>query len=527
MSAARPSPINQTSPASRYVSGPAVVFYLALFTSLLHVYADKNYGYFVDELYYIACSHHLAWGYVDQPPLIALFVRIELSLFGTGLHALRFFAALAAGAHILIAGWIARELGGGRFAQALAGLCLLFAPVYLIFGHLMTMNAFEPVFWMACALVLIRIIKTGKQQLWLWFGVISGIGLNNKYSMGFFGAGIVIGLLLTRHRRMLLQKWIWLGGLIAFALFLPNLIWNVQHHFPFLQLMANIARSGRNVSLSHWLFLKQQAEMMSYVTAPFWLVGLGYLLFHRDGRRFAPLGIAYLVILLAMMTAPNGRTYYVAPAYPMLFAAGAVAIDNWLSRSRGLRWTKPAYAILIVGFGAAVAPIAIPVLSADTYIRYTRAMHLQQPRIETHQLGPLPQLYADMFGWEEMVQVVARAYNALPPEERARTIIVTSNYGQAGAIDLFGGKYGLPHAISSHQSYYYWADIDSYGDAMGDSYTILDLGESRAHLARIFRQVEPAGQVYHPFSMPYEHFTVYLCRGLKYPLKDVWRPNWD
>jgi hypothetical protein len=273
--------------------------------------------------------------------------------------------------------------------------------------------------------------------------------------------------------------------------------------------------------------------MMSYPTLPVWLAGLGYLLLHRDGRRFAPLGWAYLFILVAMMTAPNGRTYYVAPAYPMLFAAGALWFENWLSRksevdrpnarvARPTRfWLGGIYAALILVFGALTAPIAIPVLPVETYIRYTRALHLQQPRIETHQLGPLPQLYADMFGWEEMVQVVARAYNALPPEERARTAIVTQNYGQAGAIDFFGGKYGLPKAISSHQSYYFWGTRGYTGDI------VLDVGESYQHLARVYHSVQPVGHVYHPYSMPYEHFTIYLCRGPKYPLKEVWRPNWD
>jgi hypothetical protein len=382
------------------------------------------------------------------------------------------------------------------------------------------MNAFEPLFWMGCALLLIRIIKTGNQKLWLWFGLLAGVGLNNKYSMGFFGAGIVIGLLLTRHRRMLLQKWIWIGGAIAFLLLIPNLIWNRQHHFPFLQLMHNIAASGRNVSLHWWQFLWQQAELMLPTTLPVWLTGLGYLLFHRDGRRFAPLAIAYLFILVAMIAAPNGRPYYVGPAYPMLFAAGAVALDGWLSRPR-LAWLKPAYVAVLVVVGVIFAPLWIPVLPVDTFIRYTRTMHLQQERIETHRLGPLPQLYADMFGWEEMVQVVARAYNALPPEERSRTVIVAGNYGQAGAIDLFGKKYGLPNAISSHQNYFYWADLNQRAD------TILDVGEGYEHLSRIFRSVEAVGEVYHPYSMPYEHFTVYLCRGLKYPLKDVWRPKWE
>lgn len=513
-------PGRESAPSSRWASGPAIVGSLAAFTFLLHLYADKNYGYFVDELYFIACSRHLAVGYVDLPPLLPLLLRIERVFLGDGLHAIRFLSAVAAGVKVVFAGWIARELGGRRFAQALAALCVLVAPLYLGIDSYISMNSLEPVFWMGCALLFVRMVKTGNEKLWLWFGVLAGIGLNNKYSMGFFGLGLVVGLLLTRHRRMLLHKWIWIGGVIAFALILPNVIWQAQHHFPFEQLMSNIAQSHRNVSLSYWQFFKQQIEAMLPLTFPVWLAGLIFLFVDRERRRFAPLAWTYLFVLVAMMTAPNGRTYYVAPAYPMLFAAGAVAIDEWLARPR-LAWIKPVYALVLVVFGAIVAPVMIPVLSADTYIRYSKVTHLQQPRIENHDLGPLPQLYADQFGWEEMVQVVAKAYDSLPPEERARTAIVTSNYGQAGAIDLFGKKYGLPNAISSHQNYYYWADLNQPHD------TIIDVGEEYDHLAEIFREVQPAGTVYHPYSMPYEHFTIYICRGLKYPLKDVWRPNWD
>jgi len=504
----------------RWASGRAIVAYIAVFKFALHVYAAKNYGYFVDELYFIACSKHLAWGYVDMPGLLSLVVRIERMLFGDGLHAIRFLAAVAGAVNLILAGAIARELGGRRFAQSLAALCVLVAPFYLGFDSYISMNAFEPLFWMSCALLLIRIIKTGDERLWVWFGVVAGVGLNNKYSMGFFGAGVVIGLLLTRHRKMLLHKWIWISGAITFLLVLPNLVWNAQHHFPFAQLMSNVARSGRNVSLTALGFFGQQIEALLPLTFPVWLTGLVNLLFGREGRRFAPLAWAYVFILVAMMTTPNGRTYYVAPAYPMLFAAGSVLIERWLSRSR-IEWVKPAYVIVLVVFGAFVAPIAIPVLPADTFIRYSKATHLEQPRIETHRLGPLPQFYADMFGWQEMVQVVARAYNSLPPTERGRTVIVAGNYGQAGAVDLFGSKDGLPNAISSHQNYYFWADLNQPAD------TVIDMGESYEHLTRIFREVEPAGEVYHPYSMPYEHFTVYICRGLKYPIKDVWRPNWD
>src|SRR6266446_2085180 len=262
---------------ARLTTGPAIVMYIALAKLAIHLYAARFYGYFGDELYFMACSRHLAWGYVDQPPLIAVIVRIERMLFGDSLQSIRLFAALAGACTVLLAGWIARELGGKRFAQALAAVAVLSAGVCLSMNHYISMNAFEPPLWMGCALILIRIIKTGNQKLWLWFGVIAGIALENKYGIVFFATGVVAGLLLTEQRAMFLKPWIWLGGLLAFLIFLPNLSWNIQHHFPFFELLANIRHNGRNVPLTHLQFLGQVALHMNPVSVPLVLGGLWLL----------------------------------------------------------------------------------------------------------------------------------------------------------------------------------------------------------------------------------------------------------
>lgn len=506
----------------RWFSGISIgLLAVALAKLALHLYAARFYGYFVDELYFIACSKHLAWGYVDQPPLIALIVRIERILFGDSLQSIRLFAGLAGALNVVLAGVIAREFGGRRFAQVLAGICVLTAPLYLSMNHYISMNAFEPLFWMTSALILIRIIKTGNQKLWLFFGVVAGIGLENKYGMGFFGAGVVLGLLLTEHRRMFLKPWIWLGGVIALALFLPNIIWNYQHQFPFLELMRNIQRSGRNVQMSHWQFIYQQVQLMLTQAAPVWIAGLGYLLFHSGGKRFRALAIAYFFVLAAFMYSANGRPYYVAPAYPMLFAAGAVLLEGWLVKP-WLRWVGVAYAGVIVIFGALAAPLALPILPVETYIRYTRALGIEQPRIENWQLGVLPQFYADMHGWEEMTAVVARAYNNLPVDVRKTTAIFGGNFGQAGAIDLFGKKYGLPDAIGTHQNYYFWGPREYTGES------VIMMGARYDELQPLFESVEEVGSVGHPYAMPYEHFKVYHCRNSRRPLQNIWPQikNW-
>jgi hypothetical protein len=487
---------------------------------LLHLYAGRHYGYYVDELYYLACADHLAWGYVDQPPLIALIARTVRLLLGDSLPAIHLLPALAGAAKVALTALIARELGGRRFAIGLAGLTVLLAPGFLAVDNWLSMNAFEPLFWMGCAYLVIRIVRTGNQRLWLWFGVVAGIGLENKHSMLIFGCGMVAGLLPTPERRFLRSPWIWAGGAAALLIFLPNLLWNIHNHFPFLELQENIRRSGRNIPMPPLRFVREEILDMLPLSAPIWLAGLWFLLFRSEGKPFRALGWAWLISAVLIMTL-NPRVYYLFPAFPLVLAAGSVMWETWLSGGR-LPWLKPVYVGLMVLMAAVVAPTVVPVLPVETYIRYSKAIHFQQPRLETFKLGPLPQLYADQFGWEEMVREVARIYNGLPPDVRTRTAIFGQNYGQAGAVDLFGAKYGLPKAISGHQTYFLWGPRDYTGESM------IVLDNPRERLEANFREVEKAGRVEHPYSMPYEHFDIFYCQGLKQPLKEMWPAvkNW-
>ncbi|HYN25025.1 MAG TPA: glycosyltransferase family 39 protein, partial [Pyrinomonadaceae bacterium] len=231
--------------SSKWTSGPAIVLYLAAAKLLLHLVTAGRYGIFRDELYYLACAEHLDWGYVDQPPAIALIAWLARHVFGSSLLGLRLLPAIAGAALVWLTGKLAREMGGGRFAQGLSALATLAAPVFLLFHHWLTMNAFEPLIWMGAAWCVVRAIKpgspagqpgwggsTGRASYWLWFGVIIGVGLETKYSVVFFAFGTVAGLLLTSHRRFLKSPWIWLGALAAIVIFLPNLLWLVKHDFP-------------------------------------------------------------------------------------------------------------------------------------------------------------------------------------------------------------------------------------------------------------------------------------------------------
>ncbi len=507
------SPLTHLAKTSRWTCGPALIAYLAATKLVLQLLTAPNYGYFRDELYFIDCSRHLDWGYVDLPPLLPVLTRLVGAWLGDSLIALRFSPALAGALKVVLAGLIARELGGARFAQALAALAVLVAPGYLAADHLLTTNAFEPVFWTACALVFIRLIKTEQPQLWLWFGVLAGLGLENRYSMFFFGLGVVFGLLLTRQRRFFLNRWIWLGGLVAFLIFLPNLVWEIHRGFPTAQFLNNHRLSPTNVRLTPIEFLAEQILDLQPLTCPIWIGGLWYYLRSREGEPYRAIGWTYLAVLSFLLMV-KGRVYYLLPAYPMLLGSGAVLAERTVTASRWA-WSRAAYvAVLILG-GVFLAPFALPVLPVSAYIRYSQTLDLDPPDIENRKLGRLPQLYADMFGWKEMAAAVAGVYHRLPAPERDKAAIFANNYGEAAAIDFFGPEYGLPEAICPHQNYFYWGPKNYTGKS------IILLGHNPA-LEKECRAEEQAGFVQSEYSMPYENFPILLCHDLKRPLVQMW-----
>jgi len=501
------------SDPSRLTSGPALVAYVAGATLLLHLLTATRYGIFRDELYYLACSEHLSWGYVDQPPLIALIAWLVRHLFGSSLVGLRLLPAIAAAVVVLLTGKLVREMGGGRTAQALAALAVLFASIYLILDHWLTMNAFEPFFWMGGAYCVVRAINTGNERYWLWFGLLVGLGLENKYSMAFFTLGVLVGVIATPERRFLKSRWVWLGALAAFAIFLPNFIWLVRHNFPFLELMHNVRQTSRDVVRGPIAFIADQGFIMGPVVFPLWTGGVVWLFFSRDGRRYRVLGWTYLT-LLALFIVLKGKNYYLAPAYPMLFAAGAIGFERLTSQR--WKWAQPASLAIVLISGALFVPISAPVLSPEAFIRYQKRIGIEPAKAENQDNGPLPQYFADEFGWEDMVGKVAAVYNSLPPAERERTAIFANNYGEAGAIDFFGAKYGLPKAICNHQSYWLW------GPRNYDGSIVIVLGSNGRGDREHFQSVEEVGKVAHPYSRRDEWFPILLCKGLTFNFQDAW-----
>ncbi|GAC1434022.1 MAG: glycosyltransferase family 39 protein [Thermoanaerobaculia bacterium] len=482
---------------------------LAAATVALHLVCISQYGYFRDELYYIACSEHLDWGYVDQPPLIALIIFGVRHLLGDSLVALRLLPALGHGGLVLLTTDICRRLGGSHFARFLAALTVAIAPIYLGIGHFISMNIFEPLFWMGCIDVALAIFNGASPRLWLLFGLIAGVGLQNKHSTLFFGFAFLVALILSPERRQLRTVWIWAGGLLAALVFLPNVIWEVRHHFATIELLSNIAHSGKNAPVTPLSFFTGQITLMNPITLPVWTAGVVWLV---RSERYRPLDLCWIVLAIEFI-ALKGKIYYMSPSVPMVLAAGAIAIESAV-RSRGIRY---AYLALIVIAGAAIAPMAIPILPVKTFIAYQQRIGLAPPATEQHKMGPLPQSYADEFGWPEMTATVARVYRTLSPADQARCAIFAQNYGQAGAIDFFGRRYGLPKSICAHQNYFLWGPRNYTGDLM------IVLDADREDLLRYFNDVQQAAVVYHPYAMPYENDRpVHICRGAKSSLPQFW-----
>ena len=496
--------------------GMVFVLAIALFKLALHWTFNNRFGYFRDEFDYLACGDHPAWGYVDQPPLIPMLAKLSRMLLGDSLRAVRFLPALASSALVVLSALIAREFGGRRFALVLTAVAILASPIYLSDGSLLTTNCLEPLFWMGAVTCAIKAVNRNDPQYWLWFGVIAGIGLEEKYSIGVLGLGIVAGLLISGRWRTFTNRWIWMGGAAAFVIFLPNLIWNMENQWPFLQLMRNIKAEGRDIAVGPVEFFAQQVLLIHPLAAPIWILGLIAFLAAPRFKQYRFLGWCYVVVF-AFFFAAKGKNYYLAPIYPMLLAAGAVMIENALELRRRVAWLKPVIVGILLASGAWLAPIVIPIFPVEETLSYLNRLPFEVPRTEkSHASAALPQHYADQFGWEEMVAVAAQAWQKVPPEERADCVVFGQNYGQASAIDFLGRRYGLPPALSGHQTYYLWGPRGYSGNCL------IVLDDRKEVLDRLFESVEYVGASDSPFALE-KHITVFLCRRAKFgSLEQLW-----
>ncbi|MGO9340286.1 MAG: ArnT family glycosyltransferase [Terracidiphilus sp.] len=498
-------------PALLLATGFAAITFLVHFLSSLWG-MHLGYGYFRDELYFLVCGRHLDWGYVDQPPLVALQARLAEVLFGLSPTAVRTFSFAASGITVALTGLITRQLGGRRSAQVLAMSAVLAAPVLLGTGNYLSMNSFEPCFWMGSLLVVLRLAdRAASPRAWLLFGLLAGLGIENKHSTVFFLIALLAGLLLSPQRRILFTKECAVGVALLLLIALPNFLWQVTHQFPTYQFLSAVAHSDKNVKLPLGAFLFEQVKILLVTTAPLWIGGLAWLAFARAARPWRFVALTYLVFL-AMMMLMHAKDYYLAPIYPVLFAAGASACGQLTRRD----WPLIAIGVnYLIGLCFFTGPVVLTILPPDRYTAYTAPFAPNSARFEKF-TSPLPEILSDRFGWEQMTEGFAARYNALPPDIRAHTAIFCRNYGEASAVNILGPKYGLPTAISGHQNYYYWG----WNGYTGES--VLTLGNDAKDYTGTYAEVVDLGPFDSPWIMDHEHHHYFWLRHRKVPYAAAW-----
>jgi 4-amino-4-deoxy-L-arabinose transferase-like glycosyltransferase len=485
----------------------------ALVTLAIHLAANPHYGFFRDELYFIVCGFHPAWGYVDQPPIAPL-LAAGSQLFGHSLFALRAIPAIFAAAGAYVTCLLAIELGGGVFAQVLAALAFLAAGVLESFGAKVGPDMVGLWLWPLAALYVLRIVKGADARWWLAAGAAVGVALESKYSVLFFAVAMIAGLALTPQRRVLASRWFLAGAAVAAAIALPNLLWQALHGFPMWELLRNGA-SGKNLVASPLLFLFQQLLLINLFASPIWIVGLIWLLGNATSRF---LGYAY-VVLIAMMIALHAKHYYPADVYPIVMAAGGVAIESWIR----MPLLRGAIAAIVVAAGLFFAPFSLPVLSEPSMVSYAafvgNVLHVKRSALQTERFrtSVLPEDWADMHGWPELAATVARIYYALPPAQRTQAAIVASNYGEAAAIDFMGAQYHLPPALSRHNNYWLWGTHGYSGNV------IIDVNGDCGAAEHLFATARLAARSNPPWVISYEqNIPIMVCTGIREPLAEIW-----
>jgi 4-amino-4-deoxy-L-arabinose transferase-like glycosyltransferase len=423
-------------PLPALATRPVLGIALALSVVLI-AFADR-YGYHRDELYFIQCGQHLAWGYPDQPPLVPLIARLMTDIAPGSLIVLRLPSALAGGLLVVLTGLLARELGAGRAAQVLASGIVALAPVVIGSCHLLSTSTFNLPAWAALGWLLIRILRTGDQRLWVPAGLLAGIGLLDSDLVAFLIFAVVVGLLAVGPRVPLRSGWFYLGGIIALAIWSPYLAWQAGHGWPELTVANGIASGQSGTSAPWWLILPMQFVLVGWYFSPVWIAGLVRLLRSAELRWCRAVGVAWPVLAVAFM-ATGGKPYYLAAFVPVLLAAGAQPTVDWVLRSPQDRRRLLAVAFII---GILILPITLPILPVAD-VHDTPIVALNYDAGET-------------IGWPVFVHEIAAAYDSLPPAQRAAATVLTSNYGEAGAVDLYGPADGLPAAYSGHMSFWYW-----------------------------------------------------------------------
>lgn len=484
-----------------------ILLLLALATLVVHLFTNGHYGFHRDELDTLDNARRLAWGYVAYPPVTPFIARIGLELVGPSLVGLRMLAALAQAVVIVLTGWMARDLGGGRLAQVTAALAVAIAPVALTAGMMLHYLSFDYLWWVVVAFAMTRLLRTANPRWWLLIGAAIGLGMMTKYTMLFCVAGVVVGVLFTALRRDLRSPWLWGGVAVALLIFLPNLLWQISHNFISLEFLGSIhARDiARGRTAAYWP--EQLYASTNPFTLPLWVAGLYFVFAAAAGKRFRALGWLFVTPLLLLWLV-QGRGYYLAPAFPMLLAAGAVWGEGWLQRlsPQPARWARTT-GIAFLALGAILAALLVlPLAPVNSPVwKLANGVH---------------ENFREMIGWPELVETVAEIYTNLPAAERAHTAILTGNYGEMGAINLYGPTYGLPEAISGINS----AWERGYGDPPPQNVIVVGYGLEGAN--HFFQDCKIVGQVTNRYGVENEESSwrpaILLCGAPRQPWPALW-----
>lgn len=485
----------------------AILLALAVVRFALHVAFNGNYGFHRDELQVLDGARHLAWGYVAYPPLTPFLARIELILFGTSLTGFRVVAALAQCAAMVLAGLIARELGGRRYAQVAAAIATACMPFGLVMSSMLMYSGLDLLWAVAAAWIVVRLANGADMRNWLWLGVVFGLGLMTRYTIAFWAMGLAFGVLASPLRQQLRTPWPWLGVGVAFVVCLPNLIWQWQHHFIYLDFFAAIHARDIRWGRTAGFFPEQLYLNACALTLPIWLAGLGFVASAKSMRAYRVLAWMYLLPLL-LFAITRGRGYYMAPGYPLLLAAGCVAMEQWFARLRPrIAGALRGAVALLFALGLAVGAIGLlPIAPVNSWgWRFSR-----------HVNGD----FAEQIGWQELAQRVAQIYRALPEDERAHAAILANNYGEAGALALYGPALGLPPVISRTNDFWY----RGYGNPPPS--VIIELGNTAEDEAGSVAKCSSQGRFGNAQGVANEEsasgYEIFVCRDIPPRWPEIW-----
>jgi 4-amino-4-deoxy-L-arabinose transferase-like glycosyltransferase len=489
---------------SIWTGDTAILVYIALATVIVHLLVGNRYGWHRDELATLEDARHLAWGYPAYPPVTPFFGRISLELFGTSLRGFRLSAGMAQAIAVGLTGMMAREMGGRRGTQLVAAVAAV--PFCLGGGYEMQYVAFDALAWVLSTYFVVRLLTSGDSRWWMAIGASLGFGMLSKWTIGFFALAVVAGVLLTGARRYLKSKWLWIGVAISIVVWLPNLLWEAQHHFVSLDFLHHI--HTRDVSQGRAAyFLPQQLELTG-LRFPLAMAGLYFCLIARDGKRFRLIGWMYVVTLL-LFTIARGRWYYMGPAYPMLYAAGAVWGERRLATMRRARAMTIRWVVWAVLALEIVMTIAFWLPLAPLNSRWWTIVNNIQGD------------FREQLGWRELVGEVAKIRDSLTPQERSHLGVIGTNYGEAGAINLYGPEYGLPRAISGVNSFWY----RGYGNPAPQM--VIVIGLSRKYMDESFQSCRLAGHIWNQYGVLNEetedHPDIYVCGPPKAGWPEFWK----